>query len=187
MRRGSESDRNLDFAPLAPDEGTVIVKCSGLADLHPLVLRGECGEELLESLVVVVVVVLALECDGEDSDWLSVNDVNVILSGAHRSELGGSVQETHCPVALVLHQQAIFVSHVAEVELDWAGHGDFPGINVIEKLVEGAVDAPHILQPKFLTFEFGSPHAGVRFQFDVSGGGRGDIADWQGGLLLQVA
>ena len=85
MRRSSECDRNLDFAPLAPDEGTVIVEGSGLADLHPLILGGKSGEKLLQALVVVVVVVLSLECGGKDSDWLGVDDVYVILSGANRS------------------------------------------------------------------------------------------------------
>ncbi len=55
---------------------------------------------------------------------------------------------------------------------------------MIEKLVESAVDAPDILHPEVLTLEFGSPDARVRFQFDVSSGGGGDIANWQGRLLL---
>ena len=58
---------------------------------------------------------------------------------------------------------------------------------MIEELVESAVDTPDILHPEVLTLEFGSPDARVRFQFDVSSGGGGDIANWQGRLLLQIS
>ena len=58
---------------------------------------------------------------------------------------------------------------------------------MVEELIEGAVDAPHVLEPQVLTLEFGSSHAGVRFQFDVAGGGRGHIANGEGRLLLQIS
>ena len=127
MRRGSKCDRDLDFSPLAPYEWAVIVECSRLADLNPLILRSKSGDQLLHALIVLLEIVLSFECDGQDSNWFGVFDVYVIFSGAHRSELLSPVKETHCPLALVLHQHAILVGHVAEVEFDGAGHGDLSG------------------------------------------------------------
>ena len=58
---------------------------------------------------------------------------------------------------------------------------------MVEELIEGAVDAPHVLQPQVLTLELGSSHARVRFQFDVARGRRGHVADREGRLLLQIS
>jgi hypothetical protein len=91
LRRGSKSDRDLDFTPLAPYEWAVIVECSGLSDLNPLILRSKSGDQLLQSVIVLLIIVLSLECDGQDSNWLGVVDVYVIFSGAHRSHLLSSV------------------------------------------------------------------------------------------------
>ena len=50
--------------------------------------------------------------------------------------------------------------------------------------MESTVYAPDVLEPEMLTLKFSSSHAGVRFQFDVSSRGRGDITNWEGRFLL---
>ena len=85
MRRCCECNRNLDFSPLALNFWTVIIKCSRLADLNPLILRSKSGDKLFKALVVLLVIVLPFKCNREDSNWLSVIDVYVIFSRANRS------------------------------------------------------------------------------------------------------
>ena len=55
---------------------------------------------------------------------------------------------------------------------------------MIKKLIESTVYSPNVLEPEMLTFKFGSSYGGVRFHFDVSSRGRGDITSWEGRFLL---